>query len=93
MDKIIGFLPIEGVSRSTNQPFRFYEVSVLPSETNDKLIGQRARVFQLNDEELANTIACKLREVLQGGGVALDCERIISHFSNGRNSLDYVIFA
>lgn len=94
MDKIIGFLPIEGVSRSTKQPFRFYEVSVLPSNvgTTDKLIGQRAQVLQLNDEVLANEIAYKLGEAVKAGSIALDCRKVISHYSNGRNVLDYVVF-
>lgn len=92
MERIIGFLPIEGVSRSTKQPFRFYEVSVLPSTSPEKQIGQRALVLQLNNEELANELAFKLQQAIKDGKVSLDCNKIISHYSNGRNVLDYVVF-
>ena len=80
MLKIIGFVPIEGVVRQTNQPFRFYEVSCLPLEKEDKVIGTRAKVFQLNDDELANELAYKLSQALKDGSDCLTVDRVISHY-------------
>ena len=92
MDKIIGILPIEGVSRSEKKPFRFYEVSILPSENVDKLIGTRAKVMSCYDDELCNAIAYKLTEALKSGLDCLECTKIISHYSGGRNVLDFALF-
>lgn len=93
MDKITGILPRRGTTRATKQPFEFYEVTVFSPDVVSGQIGQPARVMICNDVDLCNEIGFRLSEVLRNGGDFLPAKKIISHYNNGRNVLDYVVFS
>lgn len=86
---ITGIRPVDGTNKKTNQSYHFYEVCAQPAKQDERAIGTLFGTFSLSDEELADDLKHRLREAIKSGNRFVDAE-IYSHYSNGRNYIDYI---